>query len=155
MTCTYWCSKCIKDKQQKCKKIVYLQHQDSSKLSRTTFADWAWRHQHATSRASTLATFCFGCGALPQTQDGLFPPSLFIRFTCCYLRSGPAKLRPPVRGWSGFRWLGLLWTPQFAHSEPGPPGSRRTPVYWLLLQQPRLQPVKVSISDNANTDSRA
>lgn len=78
-------------------------------------------------------------------QDGLQPPLLLQHFTAPHLLGLAAELRAPLRGWLGVRGPGLLWTPQLTHPEPGPPGRGWTPVHRLLLHQPGLQPVQVSV----------
>lgn len=120
-------------------KWVYLQHVGPPRIrSETTFPDRAWRHPYATVSAGR---FCFGSASSLKrrtTQDGLHPPLPFALCIYLYLRGIPAEFHRPFRRWFGFRGLGLLWTPQFTHSKPGPPGRGRTPVYRLLLYQPRL-----------------
>lgn len=37
----------------------------------------------------------------------------------------------------------MLRTPNFPHSDPWSPRSRRTPLYWFLLHQSSLQPIQV------------
>lgn len=98
---------------------------------------------------SKHVTFCYGsslrtCLIFTQTQDGVHPPLLLEHCSFLHLLGLTAEFRPPFRRWFGFRGLGVLWTPQFTHSKPGPPGSGRTPVYRFLLHQPCLQPVQVS-----------
>lgn len=108
--------------------------------TRAAFPVGLWRHPCATASAWYFVLVC----CTYRTDDGLHLRVLFKQRTCRYLFDITAKFRRSFRRWLGFRGFGLLWTSEFAHSEPGPPGSGRTAVYRFLLLQSCLQPVQVS-----------
>lgn len=94
-------------------------------------------------RVTFFLWFLYPEPSFAQTQDG-FHPHLLSDCAFRYQLVVAAEFRPAVRGWFGVRGFGLLWTPQFAHSQPGPPGGGRTPVHRFLLYLPGVQPVQVS-----------
>lgn len=95
-----------------------------------------------TSSSSSWSSFTDKKGTLQN--NGLYFSPLFDCIPVLSLLRFSAEFHPSFRWWSGFRGLGVLWTSELTHPEPGPFGSWGAPVHRLLLHQSRLQPLQVN-----------